>query len=109
MRKTISFADFQINFMGIVNGYGWLPLDYTLQEDGYTGEHQKVLNLDMVCHWRISGGKFILVSVTFENEAEFNELIDYCKKAVSVLQAKLLEDIENLKFPVDNDMVSDKM
>ncbi len=108
-RDRIDFEMFKANFIVRPDGWfpgGYLPVHSTFGED-CEGDSLRVLNLDMICEWRLADGKIMFVEIPFTTEDEFNQLVEYLRFAADFLHKTILKDIDALDYLATKPEVSD--
>lgn len=94
-RDRLSFVDFKANFIDQPDG--WFAV-YTSFKEDYHGGNLRVLELDMICEWRLSDGKIKFLEVPFDTEEEFNALVIYLRVTTDLLNKAILENIGELSY-----------
>lgn len=94
-RDTISFEDFKKHFIDQPDGYFSV---YAGFEEDDESENLRILNLDMICEWRLTDGKVKFVSVPFETEEQFNRIIAYLKVTAAMLNEAILKRVGELDY-----------
>jgi len=93
-RDTIEFDDFEKHF--IQNPDGYFPVYSAFEEDD-NSNHLKVVEMDMICEWRLSDSKVKFVRVPFETEEQFRKIVAYLRETSNLLHTainKRLDDLE---------------
>ena len=98
-REIITFSEFKKHFIDQPNPDCYVPVYYSFEEDE-TGEELRILNIDLICNWRLSDGKVKFYSVPFDDDKQFNELIQYLLKINDVFHQYLRDCIGKLGNPV---------
>lgn len=94
-REQIDFETFKENFINQPDGFFPVCSEF---EESNNGELLRILNLDMICEWRLPDGKIKFLAVPFETEEQFDEITAYLKVAAELLNAAILERIDELKY-----------
>lgn len=94
-RQRIEFDEFKENFITKPDGY--FPVCSEFAENDYS-ENLRVVQMDMICEWRLPDGKIIFVEVPFETEEQLNEIKEYLKVAAGLLNKAILEKIDKLSY-----------
>ncbi len=78
-RSRFTFQMFQQVFFGVEGGYRPIYVQFTTgNEPG--DPPPTALQIDMVCEWRISDGKVMLLEVEFESKQELEAIKEYLLK-----------------------------
>lgn len=93
--QEISFEEFKENFIKQPDGF--FPV-YSAFEESDNGELLRILNLDMICEWRLTDGKVKFLSVPFETEEQFNEIVAYLKVTAELLNKAILKRVDELSY-----------
>lgn len=99
-RQTVDFDTFKQNFIDKPEG-GYYPVCSNLAENN-DGEKVKVMNIDLICEWRLMDGKVKFFEVPFENEDQFNEIVGFLKAGADFLHKAIHENIETLDYAEAN-------
>lgn len=94
-RERISFEDFKKHFIDQPDGYFAV---YSSFKEDYHGENLRVLQLDMICEWRLDDGKVKFVEVPFDTENEFIMLRQYLVLTAGMLNKAILGRLEELSY-----------
>lgn len=95
-RQQMTFADFQRQFIERPDGY--FPVHTSLDEDN-NGDQQKILCIDLICEWRLTDGKVLFLSVSFDTQAQFEEIRAYLVTAADLLQQAIRRNVGSLQYP----------
>lgn len=92
-REDISFTTFKENFIKQPDGF--FPVYSAIKEndDGY----QSVVEMDMICEWRLTDGKVRFIEVPFSSDEEYEEIKGYLKVTADLLNKAILENIDGLE------------
>src|SRR5689334_23000379 len=94
-RQAFDFASFKKNFIEQPDGY--FPVYSSLDEDE-NGKSLRVLQMDMICEWRMTDSKVRFIEVFFDTEEEFNQLVEYLKETARLLNKAILIRISQLNY-----------
>lgn len=94
-RKRIKFDEFKENFINKPDGY--FPVYSSFTENDYS-EHLRIVEMDMICEWRLPDGKIIFVEVPFDTEEQLNEIKAYLKVACDLLNKEIHRRVDELSF-----------
>lgn len=94
-RKQFTFAEFKDQFIDHPDGY--MPVYSSFKEDHYSNK-LPVLEIDMICEWRLTDNKVLFVRVGFESEEEFDQIIEYLRHTAYLLNKAILKNINRLNF-----------
>jgi hypothetical protein len=95
-RDSIDFDTFRDNYIAHAEG-GFYPV-YSKFEESHNGNNLRVVQMDMICEWRLDDGKIRFIEVPFDTEDQFNQIVAYLKACAGYLNAAILERIDELKF-----------
>ncbi len=102
MRDTLTFEEFDEHF--IQSPDGLFPVYSGLEEDD-DGEYLKVMQVDMICEWRMSefsitnlltDDKVKFIAVPFETKEQFDKIMEYLKVAADLLNQAILERLSKI-------------
>ena len=93
--ESISFEDFKENYIAHADG-GYYPVYAWFDEDDESN-NLKVVQMDMICQWRLGDGKIRFLEVPFETKEELNEIIAYLKACLQYLHNDISEKIGELE------------
>jgi hypothetical protein len=93
--QTIDFPTFREKFINHAKG-GFYPVHSSIATDELD-RPLKVVQMDMICEWRLADGKVRFVEVPYETDDEFNAIVQYLKDCAGHLNATILERIDKLK------------
>lgn len=87
-RKRIDFDVFKTEFIDNPDGYFsvWSGL----------AEDDRVVEMDMICEYRLADGKVIFVEVPFNSQEELEEIKAYLRTTTKMLCDSILRGVENL-------------
>ena len=77
-RDYVPFDVFKENFIDHPDGF--FPVYSSLEENDDEDddrEYNKVVELDMICEWRLPDAKIKFIAVPFETDEQFNEIMAY--------------------------------
>ncbi len=94
-RERIDFATFKEYYINHPNGY--FPVYSSFDED-YEGDALRLMDMDMICEWRLDDGKVRFIEVPFDTEEEFKELVGYLHVTASLLNKAIVERIGELDY-----------
>lgn len=94
-RKRLSFREFKKYYIDHPDGYFSV---YSAFADDMNGEDLKIVNLDMICEWRLPDGKVQFLSVAFDTEEELKQIVAYLKFTAEMLNKVILERINSLQL-----------
>ena len=94
VRQTVSFEDFDKYFIEEPDGY--MPVYSAFQEDD-DGNYLKIVEIDMICEWRLSDGKAKFFQVPYETKEQFDAIIGYLKATAKILNDKILANISEVE------------
>ena len=75
---------------------GYYPVYSSFDEDDESNL-LKVVQMDMICEWRLEDGKIKFLEVSFETKEQLNEIIAYLKACLGYLHGSIIENIEKLE------------
>lgn len=99
LRESISFADFKEHFIDNPEPDLYVPVEHFFEEDEETGDDLRIMNVDLICHWRLHDAKVKFYSIPFDTEEQFNELLEYFLLINDRFRDHLREQIDALTFP----------
>jgi hypothetical protein len=94
-RDEIDFDTFKKNFIDQPDGY--FPV-YAAFKENDDGDLEKVVQIDMICEWRLTDGKVQFFEVPFETEEQFNQIMGYLGVAADLLNKAVLGHFAKLKL-----------
>jgi hypothetical protein len=96
MRQIITFDEFKKHFIEQPDGYltVWAGFD----ENGIDGTPIRVVQLDMICQWRLTDGKVKFLAVPFETEEQLREIKVYLRVTTALLAKAIQKNISGLSF-----------
>jgi len=94
-RENVDFETFKKNYISQPHGYFSV---YSAFEEDDDGDFLRILNLDMICEWRLTDGKVRFLAIPFESEEQFIELVEYLKVTAKLLNDEILKRIDELKY-----------
>ena len=100
-RNTIKFDEFKKNFIDQPDGF--FPVYSAIEENGDwegegAGQYFKVIQIDMICEWRLTDGQVKFLAVPFENEQQFNEIMAYLRVTADLLNKAILNRVSKMSF-----------
>ena len=95
MREVIDFESFKKHFIDQPKGF--YPV-YSEIKELYDGTLAPVMQIDMICEWRLPDGKVKFIEVPFDGHRQFEQIIKYLKVAANLLNEEILIGIDSLKY-----------
>ena len=97
VRTSIPYAVFKNSWIDPKDG-GYFPVCCGLKEDD-DGNHLKVLEIDLICRWRLTDGKVQIIEVPFETEEELATLKGYVMHRGQSLADEIWAEADELSYP----------
>jgi hypothetical protein len=95
IRQTIGFAEFEENFIKSSEG-GYYPVHAAYAEDNDSNLLQ-IIELDMICEWRLDDGKVKFLSIPFDNDWQLAKIHAYLELCVDLLSTAIKKNFNKLK------------
>jgi len=92
MRDYIDFKTFDEQFIQQAEG-GFYPVCIELQEND-NGTFSKVVELDMICEWRLQDSKIKFIEVPFETEEQLEKILNYGRLCADFLRKSIMDSAD---------------